>query len=121
MSYHYYLVDKQNKNLISIGKSVDDFEEGVVNLQKIYEFMDEYSELDLNIKLKDLDLRTLQVLLDLWDLILKLNFCLYNATLFSIAYAVSNFDESELKGLRNRCIGEEKLSSYKNKGYKIIG
>lgn len=118
MTYYNYFVDKQNKNLVRIGKSIDDFEEGVCLLQKLYEFMEEHSELDLDIKLKDLDLKTLQTLLNLWDLISKLNCCLCNATLFSMAYTVSNFDESEAKSLRDRCIGEDKLNSYK--GYKII-
>jgi hypothetical protein len=120
MSYNYYLVDRRNKNLVRVGRSIDDFEEGVNVLRKIYEFMDENSELDLDIKLKDLDPRTLQVLLNLWDLISRLNYCLCNATLLSMAYALSCLDESELRNLRDRCIGGEKLNGFKKKGYKII-
>jgi hypothetical protein len=123
MSYNYYLVDKENKILVRVGRGIEEFEEGVKVLEKLYNFMEEYSEfdLDLNIKVKDLKLRTLQVLLNLWDLISELDGCLSNATLLSMAYAFYCLDESELKNLRDRCIGEEELKKYKDEGYKIIG
>lgn len=112
MSYHYYLVDDEEKLVIDAGNYAKDyFEEDFEVYKKFRDFINDFNEIELEkITIKNLNLQNLKRLIDCYEILERLN-CI-NSRILALEYKYLNQDKDL------PLVGEDQLEKYK--GYKII-